>query len=173
MRISIAIVALVADGSPTPDGKGQDQHSTKTPHGDRSLAAKLGAVRRSCGGKSGSHGEHDAGLRRVSSAEAASAIRAALPEGAHLLELRANSNGTLNAKGTDTDWIAWAQDDESRRGFFASASPDGRSTQVTLEERDYNEECLGSDLVELDSAFAVPDALERIDGLWNCATCSA
>ena len=129
------------------------------------LVAALVTLVSSCGGKSESHGEHAARLHRVSSAEAATAIRAALPEGARFLELRANSSGTLNAEGTDTRWIAWTQDDESRQGFFASASPDGRSIQVTLEARDYNEECLGSDLVELDSAFAVPDALERVDGL--------
>jgi hypothetical protein len=85
--------------------------------------------------------------------------------GAHLLELRANTNGTLNAEGTDTDWIAWAQDDESRRGFSLWVSSDSRSTQVTFEETDYSEDCLGSALVELDSAFAVPDARERIDRL--------
>jgi hypothetical protein len=43
-------------------------------------------------------------------------------------------------------------------------SPDGRSIQVTLEAADYRE-CPGPELVEVDSAFAVPDALERIDSL--------
>ena len=118
----------------------------------------------SCGGKSESHGEEAARLERVSSAEADRAIRAALPEGARLRELRANPAGSMDVEGRDTDWVAWAQDDVSRQRFGAWVKPDGRSIRVTLNQADYGE-CPAPDLVEVDSAFAVPDALERIDQL--------
>lgn len=125
------------------------------------------ALALACGGKSETHGDGSgsgAVLERTSSAEATRAFRDTLPEGARLLELRGNPNGTMNAEGTDTTWLAWAQDDATRTGFSAWVSTGGRGILVELGEVEY-QECPGPGLVEVDSALVVPDALATMEAL--------
>lgn len=122
----------------------------------------------SCGGRATTtEEENPASIGELTNREAAALARAegGVPATAHLVHIRSGSGGFQNANGRDRRWtvIFWdATNKVSYLGEVRSTEHEEPIVAIMSDDREFEECALTDQLVLVDSARVVPDAISRL-----------